>query len=134
MGEKQEKSFEERLHSLKIGCIIFGVLEAIAFVSNITKFTAGGISLFTVIISALILVDIYFMYKYTAEKNPKGPLCEKIFGILLLIEGIMYCLTIVGILIGIILIALALGILGEAKYFKEYIEQNGTEDLNDNNI
>lgn len=133
MGKKVEKSFEERLHSLKVGCVIFGVLEVLALISNVYSLMeqSDSASLLNIIIPILMLADIYYMYKYTSEKNPKGPTCEKIFGILLLIEGIIYCLTVVGIVIGIICIVLALGILDEAKYLKEYINNNTNDDVND---
>lgn len=54
---------------------------------------------------------LYFIYKYTKERNPLDPTLETIFGILLLIDGIVLCLTIVGILFGVIYIILSLGIL-----------------------
>lgn len=129
MSKKVEKSFEQRLRSLKNGCIIFGILELLALIFNIYSLLKNGIisSLIGVIIAALLLAIIYYMYKYTKEKNPKGPKYEKIFGILMLIEGILSCLTIAGLLIGFIFIILAFGILSEANYFKEYINGNISE-------
>ena len=35
MGNKVEKSFEERLNSLKKGCVILGILQAISVYSSI---------------------------------------------------------------------------------------------------
>lgn len=78
----------------------------------------------SLILSAVLLAMLYFIYKYTKERNPLGPKLEKIYGILLLIDGIIMCLTIVGIIIGLIFIVLALGILDEAKYFKAELEEN----------
>lgn len=122
MGNKVEKTFEERLHSLKKGCIILGILQAISVYSSVSALSSGEGNLLTVILLCALLAMLYFIYKYTSERNLMGPKLEKIYGYLLLIEGILYCLTIVGIIIGIICIILALGIISEAKYFKEAIE------------
>ena len=122
MGNKVEKTFDERLRSLKKGCVILGVLQAFSVYSSISALSSGEGSVLTVILSCLLLAMLYFIYKYTSERNLMGPKLEKIFGYLLLIEGILYCLTIIGIIIGIICIVLALGIISEAKYFKEAIE------------
>lgn len=77
----------------------------------------------SLILSVVLLAMLYFIYKYTKERNPLGPMLEKIFGILLLVDGIIYCITIIGLLFGIIDIILAIGILDEAKYFKAEIEK-----------
>ena len=118
----KEKSFEEKLHSLKIGCIVIGLLQLFSFVSAVNNFSDGTGGLGTVILSALILLDIVFMYYYTSKKNPIGPVLEYIFGVLLIIDGILFCLLIIFIIIGIIYIALGLGVLKEAKWFKNYID------------
>lgn len=122
MGKKVEKSFEERLSSLKRGCLILGILQAISIYSSVNSLLKGDGNVLTIILSIILLAMLYFIYKYTKERNLAGPKLEKIYGFLLLIEGIIYCITIVGILIGIICIALALGIIDEAKYFKTAIE------------
>lgn len=124
MGNKVEKTFDERLASLKKGCIILGILQAISVYSALSAVLKGGGSLLTLIISVVLLSMLYFIYKYTKERNPLGPMLEKIFGIILLIDGILLCITIVGIIFGIIYIILALGVMDEAKYFKEEIEKN----------
>lgn len=122
MGNKVEKTFEERLASLKKGCIILGILQAISVYSSFSALITGEGNILTAILSCVLLAMLYFIYKYTKEKNLTGPKLEKIYGYLLLIEGILYCLTIIGILIGLICIILALGIIDEAKYFKSAIE------------
>ena len=119
---KTEKTFEERLLSLKKGCIILGVLQAFSVYSALKGVLNGSGSMLTLIISVTLLGMLYYIYKYTKERNILGPKLERIYGILLLIEGIIFCLTIVGIIIGLICIVLALGILDEAKYFKAEIE------------
>ena len=121
MSNKVEKTFEERLSSLKKGCIILGVLQVISVVSAITNFINKNGNIMTLIFSVVLLAMLYFIYKCTKERNPLGPTLETIFGILLLIDGIILCLSIVGIIFGIIYIILSLGIFKEAKYFKEEI-------------
>lgn len=123
MGNKVEKTFEERLASLKKGCVILGILQAISVYSSLKLVLDGEGSLFSLIISVVLLGMLYFIYKYTKERNPLGPMLEKIFGILLLVDGIILCVTVVGILFGIIYIILAMGILDEAKYFKAELEK-----------
>jgi hypothetical protein len=126
MSNKIEKSFEERLHSLKIGCIIFGVIEIIAIISALYSLSQpnSNESVISLVIAIVMLAVLYFMYKYTSEKDSKGPILEYIFGGLMLIEGIIYCITLVGIIFGVIFIVLSVGILKEASYFKKYIEEN----------
>lgn len=121
MAQKREKTFEERLLSLKKGCVILGVLQAFSVYSALSAVTKGTGNVLTLVIAVVLLAMLYYIYKYTKERNPLGPKLEKAYGILLLIEGVLYCLSIVGILIGLIVIVLALGILDEAKYFKEAI-------------
>ena len=123
MGNKVEKTFEERLASLKKGCVILGILQAISVYSSLKLVLDGEGSLFSLIISFVLLAMLYFIYKNTKERNPLGPMLEKIFGILLLVDGIILCVTVVGILFGIIYIILAMGILDEAKYFKAELEK-----------
>lgn len=122
MSNKVEKTFEERLSSLKKGCVILGILQALSVISSINNFINQSGSVVTVVISILALAMLYFIYKYTKERNPIGPTLENIYGVILLIEGIIYCISIVGIVIGLICIVLALGIISEAKYFKEEIK------------
>ena len=123
MGNKVEKTFEERLASLKRGCVILGNLQAISVYLSLKAFLNGTDGLVSLILSVVLLAMLYFIYKYTKERNPLGPMLEKIFGILLLVDGIIYCITIIGLLFGIIDIILAIGILDEAKYFKAEIEK-----------
>ena len=123
MSNNVEKTFEERLASLKKGCIILGVLQAYSFISAINNYSEYGGNLTTVIISGILLAMLYFMYKYTKEQNPIVPTLERIYGIILLIDGIVLSLTIVGIIFGVIYIVLALGIFKEAKYFEEEIKK-----------
>lgn len=123
MGKKVEKTFEERLYSLKKGCIILGIFQAISVYSSFSALSSGEGNILTVILSCILLAMLYFIYKYTSEKNLIGPKLEKVYGYLFLIEGILYCLTIIGIIIGIVCIVLSLGIISEAKYFKEAIEK-----------
>lgn len=124
MAKKEEKTFEANLASLKRGCIILGVLQAFSVISAFKGLAAGTGSALSLVISLVLLGMLYYIYKYTKERNPLGPKLEKIYGILLLIDGIIMCLTIVGIIIGLIFIVLALGILDEAKYFKAELEEN----------
>lgn len=42
-------------------------------------------NIITLIISVVLLAMLYFIYKYTKERNPLGPTLETIFGIILLI-------------------------------------------------
>lgn len=123
MGKKVKETFEERLYSLKKGCIILGIIQAISVYSSFSALSSGEGNILTVIVPCILLAMLYFTYKYTSQRNLMGPKLEKILGYLLLIEGILYCLTIFGIILGIICIILALGILSEAKYFKEAIEK-----------
>lgn len=124
MSNKPEKSFEERLVSLKRGCIILGVLQGISAISSIVSLSNGEGNIVATILSVLLFLMIYFIYKDTSERNPRGPLLEKIYGILMLIEGIIYCITIIGAIFGIIFIVLAIGIIKESEYFKNAIENN----------
>ena len=124
MSEKVEKSFEERLHSLKVGCIIFGVIEVISLISSIYSLSKSKGSILSILIAIAMLAILYFMYKYTSEQNSMGPTLEYVFGGLMLVEGIIYCISIVGIIFGIIAIILSIVIFNEAKYFKKYIAQN----------
>jgi len=121
MSNKVEKTYEERLASLKKGCIILGVLQAISVISAINDLINQNGNMLTLIISVVLLGMLYFIYKYTKERNSLGPTLETIFGVILLIDGIILCLSIVGILFGIIYIILSLGIIKEAKYFKNEI-------------
>lgn len=123
MSNKVEKSFEERLHSLKVGCIIFGIGESIALINSLICLSLGK-GFLPIIIEIVMFGILYFMYKYTSEKKLLGPILEYIFGGLMLVQGIIYCRSIAGILIGIILIILSISILSEATYFKKFIEQN----------
>ena len=123
MSNKVEKTFEERLSSLKKGCIILGVLQAISVVFAMTNLINKTGNIITLIISVVLLAMLYFIYKYTKERNPLGPTLETIFGIILLLDGILLCLSIVGIIFGIIYIILSLGIFKEATYFKEEINK-----------
>ena len=91
-----------------------GVLQAFSVISAFKGLSAGTGSALSLVISIVLLGMLYYIYKYTKERNPLGPKLEKIYGILLLIDGIIMCLTIVGIIIGIIFIVFALGILDEA--------------------
>lgn len=124
MGQKVEKTFEERLASLKKGCIILGILQAISFISAIINFTNQQGNILTVIFSGVLLSMLYFIYKYTKERNSLGPTLENIFGIILLINGIILSVSIIGISFGIIDIILSFGIIKEAKYFKAEIMNN----------
>ena len=124
MGNKVEKTFEERLASLKKGCIILGILQAFSVCSAINNLMNQTGNVLTLLISVVLLAMLYFIYKYTKERNTLGPTLENIYGVLLLIDGIILCLTIIGALFGIIYIILSLGIIKEAKYFKEEINNN----------
>lgn len=129
----QEKSFEQKLHSLQIGCIIIGLLQLFSLVSAINSYSEGTGGLGTVLLSVLILLDIIFAYYFTSKKNPIGPVLEYIFGVLLIIDGIVFCITIILLILGIIYIILGAGILKEANWFKNYINSNNTQNI-DNNI
>ena len=124
MGNKVEKTFEERLASLKRGCIILGILQAFSIYLSINNLMNQTENVLSLLISVVLLAMLYYIYKYTKERNPLGPTLEKIYGVLLLIDGIILCLTIIGALFGIIYIILSLGIIKEAKYFKEEINNN----------
>ena len=122
MSNNIEKTFEERLASLKKGCIILGILQIISVISSMYNYSVGKGNIITVILSVILLLMLFFIYKYTKERNTLGPLLENIFGVILLIDGILFCLTIVGILFGIIYIVLSIGIFKEASYFKKEIQ------------
>lgn len=134
MGEKPVKTFEERLHSLEIGCIIIGLLQVFSLVSAINSFSNGTGGLGTVILSALILLDIILAYYYTSKLNPIGPTLEYVFGVLLIIDGIILCITIILAILGIIYIILGCGILKEANYFRAYIQEYQKNGGNGGNI
>ena len=57
----QEKSFEQKLHSLQIGCIIIGLLQLFSLVSAINNYSDGTGGLGTLILSLLILGIIYIV-------------------------------------------------------------------------
>ncbi len=126
MGKKtEEKTYEERLASLKVGCIILGVLQAFSVASALNSFSKGAGNLGSLIISIILLAMLYFIYKYTAERNPLGPTLEKIYSVLLIIDGILACLSIIGIPLGVIFIVAGIFIYKESDYFKDQIENGG---------
>ncbi len=116
-----EKSYEERLASLKKGCFILGILQAIGVLMSLNNLGKEGGNVGSFILSVILLAMLYFIYKYTAERNPLGPTLELIFGIILVIDGVLFCLTIIGALIGIIYIILGVGVIKESRYFAEAI-------------
>ena len=128
----QEKSFEQKLHSLQIGCIIIGLLQLFSLVSAINNYSDGTGGLGTLILSILILLDIIFAYYFTSKKNPIGPVLEYIFGVLLIIDGILLCITIILLILGIIYIVLGAGILKEANWFQNYINNINKNDTDNN--
>ena len=131
-------TFEQKLHSLQIGCVIIGLLQLFSFISALNGFSDGTSGLGTVVLSGLILLDIILAYYFTSKKNPIGPVLEYIFGVLLIIDGILLCLTLILAILGVIYIILGAGVLKEANWFQNYISKNpaGTVDpyvSNDNN-
>ena len=128
----QEKSFEQKLHSLQVGCIIIGILQLFSLIGAINNYDAGTGNIGTVILSVLILLDIVFAYYFTSKKNPLGPTLEYVFGVLLIIDGIILCITIILLILGIIYIVLGAGILKEANWFQNYINNNNTYNIDDN--
>ena len=97
MGNKVEKSFEERLNSLKKGCVILGILQAISVYSSIKDLMNGSGKIITVILACTLLAMLYFIYKYTKERNLLGPTLEKIYGYFLIITLLVtffFCLDI----------------------------------------
>ena len=120
MGNIKEKSFEERLKSLKNGCIIFFVIEIISLISTLFSVIQGKGNIFSLLIEIAIILLLYFIYKYTSEKNSIGPILEYVFGSLMLIQGIIACVS-ASLVFGIIVICLAIGVLNEATYFKKYL-------------
>ena len=111
-----EEAFQKKLHSLMIGCIIIGILQLISVVGAINNLGNGG-GFGSVLLSALILLDIVGTYYYTSKKNPIGPVLEYIFGVLLIFEGIVMCISIIFAIFGIIVIVLGVGVLKEANWF-----------------
>ena len=118
-----EEAFQKKLHSLMIGCIIIGIMQMLSLVSAINSLSNGG-GYGSVIISALILLDIVGTYYYTSKKNPIGPVLEYIFGVLLILDGIVMCISILFAIFGIIYIILGVGVLKEANWFQKYINSN----------
>lgn len=116
-----EKSYEERLASLKKGCFILGVLQAISVLMNLGSLGNGGGNVGSFLLSVVLLGMLYFIYKYTAERNPLGPTLELIYGILLIVEGALVCITIIFALVGIVFIVLGVGVVKESRYFAEAI-------------
>ena len=71
-------------------------------------------------------------YYFTSKKNPIGPVLEYIFGVLLIIDGILLCITIILLILGIIYIILGAGILKEANWFQNYINNINKNDTDNN--
>lgn len=130
----QEKSFEQKLHSLQVGCIIIGVLQLFSLVSSINNLSEGNGGLGTVILSVLILLDIVFAYYYTSKMNPLGPVLEYVFGVLLIIDGIILCITIILLILGVVFIAVGAGVLKEANWFQKYINDNNNSNKLDDDF
>ena len=57
-----EKSYEERLASLKKGCFILGVLQAISVLMNLGSLGNGG-NVGSFLLSVVLLGMLYFIYK-----------------------------------------------------------------------
>ena len=72
MSKNVEKTFEERLASLKKGCIILGILQAISVISAINDFMNQSGNIITLVISIILLAMLYYIYKYTKERNSLG--------------------------------------------------------------
>ena len=132
------KTFEQRLESLKKGCIILGILHLLSFISSLNSYTNGKGNISSVLFPVVYIIMLYFIFKYTKERNSIGPLLEKIYGVLLIIGGIILCLTIIGIIFGVIYLIVGVWIIKESNYFRDEIE-NGDykekyrENENENN-
>ena len=128
MGKKlEEKSFDERLLSLKRGCYILGVLQLLTLSRNLQDKNITA-----TIISALLIAMLYFIYIYTAQRNPLGPTLEKIYAGLLVVEGVLLCLTIILIPLAIVYFIVSYWIFKEADYFKDQIENGPTDPIQTN--
>ena len=131
-------TFEQRLESLKKGCIILGILHLLSFISSLNSYTNGKGNISSVLFPVVYIIMLYFIFKYTKERNSIGPLLEKIYGVLLIIGGIILCLTIIGIIFGVIYLIVGVWIIKESNYFRDEIE-NGDykekyrENENENN-
>ena len=134
-------TFEQKLHSLQVGCTIVGIFQLLSFINALNGFSDGTSGLGTVILSGLILLDIIFAYYFTSKKNPIGPVLEYILGVLLIIYGIFrvilafviipgwffavfFLAGVLELLIDIVCFIAGIGILKEANWFQNYINNN----------
>ena len=137
-------TFEQKLHSLQIGCIIIGLLQLFSFISALNGLNDGSTQIGTVLLSGLILLDIILAYYFTSKKNPIGPVLEYILGALLIIYGIFrviiafviipgwffaifFLAGILELLIDIVCFIAGIGILKEANWFQNYINNNNAQ-------
>ena len=51
-------TFEQKLHSLQVGCTIIGIFQLFSFISALNGLNDGSTQIGTVLLSGLILLDI----------------------------------------------------------------------------
>ena len=129
MSEKKQKSFEEKLHSQKIGSFFCIWIFIATIVSSFSGIQNGNIiEIISLIISTIMLILVLLIPGYTKKKNILGPTLERYLGILAIIEGIICIFTSLGIIFCLIFIIIAIGIISEADYFKKAINENKTDE------
>ena len=94
-----EKSFEEKVRSLKKGCIGFSVLQAIGIILTVFRYLEIkdllGIDvvptniIISIIVSIVMIFMFYFIYTLTKKRKPLGPILEIILGVIYVLDGIL---------------------------------------------
>ena len=108
MSEKKQKSFEEKLHSQKIGSFFCIWIFIATIVSSFSGIQNGNIiEIISLIISTIMLILVLLIPGYTKKKNILGPTLERYLGILAIIEGIICIFTSLGIIFCLIFIITA---------------------------
>ena len=132
------KTFEQRLNSLQIGCIIFAVLTGIGLLSNLSN---PYVSPLSILLSIALLCSFYFIYTYTKKRDIKGPMIEMVVGGLYLFEALLYLFTlsIFSFLVIIFPILIGAFLIYEGNTFYKIIKNNAFDDnmnndMNNNNM
>ena len=116
----QEEEFQKKLQSLQIGCIVFGVLQLISIISSLNSVGTGRTG--GLLLGILILLAIIGTYYYTNKKNSLGPILEYALGVLLILDGVVWCITIIIAIIGILSIIGGVAVIKNANWFQQYID------------